>query len=86
MQILTRIIRYPVFPWVVLDFTSDTLGTLNSLLLHLIIICLYNLIVLLILIILDLTNPTSFRDLSKPMGALNPQRLATFKVQILLIK
>lgn len=44
--------QYPVFPWVLLDFTSDTL---------------------------DLNNPATFRDLSKPMGALNPQRLATFK-------
>ena len=28
---------------------------------------------------LDLTDPNTFRDLSKPMGAQNPQRLATFK-------
>lgn len=28
---------------------------------------------------LDLDNPESFRDLSKPIGALNPERLATFK-------
>ena len=27
---------------------------------------------------LDLTNPANFRDLSKPIGALNPARLATF--------
>ena len=29
--------------------------------------------------VLDLSNPASFRDLSKPMGALSPTRLATFK-------
>ena len=28
---------------------------------------------------LDLNNPDSFRDLSKPMGALNPERLAALK-------
>lgn len=28
---------------------------------------------------LDLTNPATFRDLSKPIGALNPERLAYFK-------
>jgi factor associated with neutral sphingomyelinase activation len=44
--------QYPVFPWVVLDFSSSTL---------------------------DLNNPATFRDLSKPIGALNPQRLATFQ-------
>eukprot|EP00026_Physarum_polycephalum_P001800 Phypoly_transcript_01803.p1 GENE.Phypoly_transcript_01803~~Phypoly_transcript_01803.p1 ORF type:complete len:984 (+),score=105.94 Phypoly_transcript_01803:185-3136(+) len=44
--------QYPVFPWVVLDYTSNTL---------------------------DLNNPAIYRDLSKPVGALNPQRLATFK-------
>lgn len=28
---------------------------------------------------LDLENPKSFRDLTKPIGALNPSRLATFR-------
>ncbi|KYQ89935.1 BEACH domain-containing protein [Tieghemostelium lacteum] len=42
--------QYPVFPWVVSDYTS---------------------------LELDLNNPGTFRDLTKPMGALNPQRLAT---------
>eukprot|EP00466_Bigelowiella_natans_P000823 jgi/Bigna1/39028/e_gw1.29.114.1 len=40
--------QYPVFPWVIHDFTSKTL---------------------------DLRNPGIYRDLSKPMGALNPDRL-----------
>ena len=44
--------QYPVFPWVVADYTSDKL---------------------------DLTSPLTFRDLSKPMGALDPERLASLK-------
>eukprot|EP00762_Andalucia_godoyi_P004704 ANDGO_03563.mRNA.1 BEACH domain-containing protein lvsF len=40
--------QYPVFPWVLRDYSSAKL---------------------------DLANPAIFRDLSKPMGALNPARL-----------
>jgi hypothetical protein len=40
--------QYPVFPWVLKNFTSATL---------------------------DLSNPMNFRDLSKPIGALTPERL-----------
>uniref|UniRef100_A0A8C9WUX3 Neutral sphingomyelinase activation associated factor n=1 Tax=Scleropages formosus TaxID=113540 RepID=A0A8C9WUX3_SCLFO len=40
--------QYPVFPWVIADYTSAEL---------------------------DFRNPASFRDLSKPVGALNPERL-----------
>ncbi|CAJ0587641.1 unnamed protein product, partial [Mesorhabditis spiculigera] len=43
--------QYPVFPWVLADYTSK---------------------------ILDLTNLNSFRDLSKPMGAQNTDRLEQF--------
>lgn len=43
--------RYPVFPWVVADYTSE---------------------------ILDLNNPETFRDLTKPVGALNAERLEYF--------
>ncbi|SGY50147.1 BQ5605_C001g00859 [Microbotryum silenes-dioicae] len=43
--------NYPVFPWVLADYRSDSL---------------------------DLTDPATFRDLSKPMGAQNPQREAEF--------
>lgn len=39
--------QYPVFPWVLADYTSDEL---------------------------DLNNPASFRDLSKPMGAQTARR------------
>ena len=44
--------QYPVFPWVLSDYTSKTL---------------------------DLSDASSFRDLSKPIGALNPERLREFK-------
>ncbi|KAH8816858.1 hypothetical protein F5884DRAFT_237214 [Xylogone sp. PMI_703] len=43
--------QYPVFPWVLADYTSEEL---------------------------DLTNPATFRDLSKPMGAQNNARQAEF--------
>mmetsp|Transcript_7408 Transcript_7408/g.24883 ORF Transcript_7408/g.24883 Transcript_7408/m.24883 type:complete len:2990 (-) Transcript_7408:33-9002(-) len=43
--------QYPVFPWVLKDYTSDTI---------------------------DLNDPTVYRDLSRPVGALNPERLQTF--------
>lgn len=44
--------QYPVFPWVIQDYTSTTL---------------------------DLENPKTFRDLSKPVGALDSQRLKQLK-------
>ncbi|KAL1493970.1 hypothetical protein ABEB36_009649 [Hypothenemus hampei] len=40
--------QYPVFPWIISNYTSKTL---------------------------DLNNPENYRDLSKPVGALNPDRL-----------
>lgn len=43
--------QYPVFPWVLADYTSDEL---------------------------DLNNPGSFRDLSKPMGSQTPRRVGGF--------
>lgn len=43
--------QYPVFPWVIQDYTSA---------------------------VLDLTNPDTFRDLSKPIGALDGARLQNF--------
>ena len=42
------ITQYPVFPWVITDYTSETL---------------------------DLNDPEVYRDLRKPIGALNPNRL-----------
>ncbi|KAF1988710.1 beach-domain-containing protein [Aulographum hederae CBS 113979] len=44
--------QYPVFPWVIADYTSKEL---------------------------DLTNPRTFRDLSKPMGCQVPSREAEFR-------
>ncbi|OQR90292.1 hypothetical protein THRCLA_09381 [Thraustotheca clavata] len=44
--------QYPIFPWVLADYTSDTL---------------------------DLKNPQTFRDLSKPMGALGSTRSLQFQ-------
>ncbi|XP_033115395.1 protein FAN-like [Anneissia japonica] len=44
--------QYPVFPWIIADYTSPTL---------------------------DLNDPKTFRDLSKPIGALDAKRLARFK-------
>lgn len=49
------ITQYPVFPWVLADYTSETL---------------------------DLKKSATFRDLSKPVGALDPKRLEV--VQLLL--
>ncbi|DAZ95749.1 TPA: hypothetical protein N0F65_006397, partial [Lagenidium giganteum] len=46
--------QYPVFPWVLSDYTSQEL---------------------------DLTDPAVFRDLSKPIGALNPERLEYFQMR-----
>lgn len=43
--------QYPVFPWVIADYTSDSI---------------------------DLCDSRVYRDLSKPIGALNPDRLAQF--------
>lgn len=43
--------QYPVFPWVLADYTSNKL---------------------------DLSNPASFRDLSKPMGLQTPRRVTGF--------
>ncbi|XP_057852146.2 BEACH domain-containing protein C2 isoform X2 [Cryptomeria japonica] len=42
------ITQYPVFPWILVDYTSDSL---------------------------DFGNPSIYRDLSKPVGALNANRL-----------
>lgn len=47
--------QYPIFPWVVQDYSSSHL---------------------------DLSNPDIFRDLSKPVGALNSERLERLKVFI----
>lgn len=44
--------QYPVFPWILVDYSSDKL---------------------------DLNNPSTFRDLSKPVGALDSKRFEVFE-------
>lgn len=44
--------QYPVFPWIIIDWSSETL---------------------------DLQDKSIYRDLSKPIGALNPERLKEFQ-------
>lgn len=44
--------QYPVFPWVICDYTSSQL---------------------------DLNNVNVYRDLTKPIGAINPERLKRLK-------
>ena len=46
--------QYPVFPWVVSDYTSSKL---------------------------ELDNSQIYRDLTKPVGALNPERLSNLKAR-----
>ena len=50
--------QYPVFPWVLSDYESDTI---------------------------DLNDPRVFRDLSKPVGALDPKRLEQFEERYTLL-
>jgi len=50
--------QYPIFPWVLADYTSDTL---------------------------DLDDPAVYRDLSKPVGALNQTRLQSFRERLMAI-
>jgi factor associated with neutral sphingomyelinase activation len=47
--------RYPVFPWVLKDYASETL---------------------------NLSDPAVYRDLTKAMGALNPDRLEYFETRL----
>ena len=51
---LNDLTQYPVFPYVLSDYNSETL---------------------------DLSNPSVFRDLSKPMGAQDPKRLESFRLR-----
>ena len=48
------ITQYPVFPWILSNYTSETI---------------------------DLNDPSNYRDLSKPIGALNGKRLEMFKAR-----
>lgn len=57
-------------PWVIADYTSESIGIMVSMI-----------IVLYIHYCADLEDPAVFRDLSKPIGALNKDRLAFYKVR-----
>lgn len=46
--------QYPVFPWILADYTSEEL---------------------------DLTDPSTFRDLSKPIGVVNPKNVPEVKAK-----
>lgn len=48
---INDVTQYPIFPWVIADYTSDTL---------------------------DLNDPKTYRDLSKPMGAQSEKRMIQF--------
>ncbi|GMH65599.1 hypothetical protein TL16_g04237, partial [Triparma laevis f. inornata] len=49
---MNDITQYPIFPWILCDYTSETVP--------------------------DLNDRKNFRDLTKPMGALNEERLKDF--------
>ena len=68
--------QYPVFPWIICDLESKELGAVLSSGCGGDIYC-FNRVVA---VFIDLQNPKIFRDLSKPIGALNPERLARYKV------
>ncbi len=63
--------QYPVFPWILRDYDSEVSSCLSKL--------------AYIFKVLDLLDPNTFRDLSKPMGAQTPDRLEQF-LKVLHIK
>ncbi|ELR15772.1 Beige/BEACH domain containing protein, partial [Acanthamoeba castellanii str. Neff] len=64
------ITQYPVFPWIIADYQSSTLDAQAAELRPVFTPNLFY---------SDLKDPKTFRDLSKPIGALNPRRLESFK-------
>lgn len=66
------IMQYPVMPWIIADYTSDTLGKMSAFL--------FVVSIDLSIFLSDLTNPSTFRDLTKPIGALSEDRLEFYKV------
>ncbi len=54
--------QYPVFPWGKYTLCGDFYAVIADYTSE----------------VLDLNNPATYRDLSKPMGALNPERLQSF--------
>ena len=82
------IMQYPVMPWIIADYTSDTLG--KCLFVYLFIALFIDLFIVLFVVLFidlfiylsDLTNPSTFRDLTKPIGALSEDRLEFYKVSL----
>lgn len=73
--------QYPVFPWVISDYSSTQLGqSLSNTDTHLRTRITFTLMLRNIWFS-DLLNPASFRDLSKPIGALNTERLERLLVR-----
>ena len=50
--------QYPVFPWILIDYTSESL---------------------------DVEDESVYRDLSKPVGILNPKKAAEIKTRYIYI-
>ena len=69
--------QYPVFPWVIADYESATLGSFHPRL-----FCSNLDLTSIVALFLDLTRSSTFRDLSKPIGALNEDRLQRLLVRI----
>ena len=67
-----------MFPWVISDYTSDVLGKYDLL-------KMYYVVTYSCFAFIDLTNPKTFRDLSKPIGALSEKRLSYFKVKLMYV-
>lgn len=57
--------QYPVMPWILADYESATLGLPHHF--------------VFLLLLEDLNDPKSFRNLSKPIGSMEETRLAFFK-------
>lgn len=71
--------QYPVFPWVIADWTSASSSSPFTINMQP-----YSLPFMMLWVEtsgeeLDLNNPATFRDLTKPMGALNPAREVEFR-------
>jgi len=59
--------QYPIFPWVISDYAVKGLKYFKSYIKR-------------IILDLDLSDPHYYRDLSKPVGALNKHKLQKYKV------
>lgn len=77
--------QYPIFPWVIADYTNKYLG--GSTATGVSAVCVFLCVQYVIrpaLRFADMTDPATFRDLSKPVGALNKERLDRLLVSLSL--